>query len=573
MMSVKTNQFWRKWLPYDWLTRAGLSDDVVAGIITGLILIPQALAYASLAGLPAHIGLYASLLPPMVYAIFASSKTMSVGPVSVAAIMIADAYRAAAVHTTADAVTVSITLAFEIAIILWILRALKLGVINSLLSHTVLSGFTSAAAILIIFSQLDKITGVNLGELGATFTNGNYDVLINPYTLATGVAFIIGAIILKKLLSSAPGKPLFGFIAKLIPLAILILGIVAVNIFPDTANIKIVGAIPSPLPNFKWVVADLSTWRLLIPPALAIALIAYIESLSVARILAEKNHQRVDANKELFALSAANLASGLSGSMPVAGGFSRSMVNDASGAKTQRATLVTVGVILLAALFAKSFMENIPYFALAAIIILAVAPLIDLKTLKHTWRYDQGDALVIAVTFFGVLSIGLEFGLLLGVLSAFILYFKRTLQPHIAELGRLPGRTEYRNILRHSTEQDDKILILRIDENLYFANIDLIETTVLSRVALHKNLEHLILVLNATNHIDSHALHRLETLTSTLRDLHIAVHCVEVKGPLQDRLRKVNFEQRLSAGHFFMTIQDVIDYIHSDQSTKANITQ
>lgn len=554
-----------------WFTYSGLSDDIIAGVITGLVLIPQALAYASLAGLPAHIGLYASLLPPIVYALFASSNAMSVGPVSVAAIMVADAYRQAAVQTSADAISVSVVLSLEVGAILLLLRALKLGMMNSLLSHTVLSGFTSAAAVLIILSQFDKIVGASAADLLARFFHNATAAPVNSYTLIIGAGLLTFAVVARKLLLANSGSwPAFA--TRLLPLVLLIAGVALVAHPEVRAHIAIVGPIPAIFPSFQFTLADLDTWRLLLPSALAIALVGYIESLSVARILAAKRHESIDANRELLALGAANFASGFSGAMPVAGGFSRSMVNHASGAKTQRATLVTVAVIVLAALFARNFIENIPLVVLAVVITLAVAPLIDLKTLRDTWRYDHAEAIVIAITFAAVLLVGLEFGLLLGVLSAFVLYFKRSLQPHIAELGRLPGRSEYRNILRYQTHTDEAILVLRIDENLYFANIGLIESQILKTLSARKTIKHLLLVCNAVNHIDSHALHLLQRLVTRLHAMGVTIHFAEVKGPVQDRLRKAGFEQQLSARRFFFTIQDAVDYIHETQNNPEEET-
>lgn len=553
----------------EWLKAYGLGDDIIAGILTGLILIPQALAYASLAGLPAHIGLYAALLPPVVYALFASSQVMSVGPVSVAALMVADAYSNAAVQTSIDAISVSIVLAFEVGLILLILRMLRLGVMNTLLSHTVLSGFTSAAAILIIFSQLDKFIEADISVFLNDMFSISYSASIldaNHESLYIGLGLLTCAIGLLQMLGKEPDYKWQKMAKRLVPLLILVLGVFLVSLFQLANTLPLVGHIPSFFPQLVIPSIDFSLWKLLLPSALAIAFVAYIESLSVARVLASRRQERIDANRELLALGAANITAGFSGAMPVAGGFSRSMVNYSSGAKTQRATLVTVLVIILACTFAQTFIEKIPLVALAAIIIVAVFPLIDIKTFEHTWQYDKAEAAVIAVTFSSVLLIGLEFGLLLGVLSAFILHFKRSLKPHIAELGQLNDRPEYRNVLRYETRCDEDTLILRIDEVLYFANITLIEDLINDLLKTRQGVRHLILACNAVNHIDSHALDSLLHMVKRLSENDIDVHFSEVKGPIKDRLNRVGFEQQLASKYFFFTTQDAVNYIREHKS-------
>ena len=553
-------------------TNDDFKDDLIAGIITAILLVPQGIAYAMLAGLPPQVGLYASILPPAVYALLGTSRTLSVGPVSIAAIMIASALSAPEIQAFGDPVQMAIVLSMEASIILLTMSLFRMGSLVNFISHPVLTGFTTGAAVLIIFSQLSHLLGLpkklDCGWNVPCYFEQLSQVSTSSFSI--GLASIILLIVFGKPLSSflqkfGLSKTLITGITKCGPLIVIVLGtLVVMNMGLKTQGVATVGHIPSGLPELKLGILDYEIWKLLLTPALFIALIAYVESVAIAKVTANLRRQRINPNQELIALGGANFASSISGSMPVAGGFSRTMVNFSAGAKTQVAMLIAAALLALSVIFFSSWFEDIPKAGLAAIILIAIWPLVRLREIITTWRYDQGDGFAEILTFFGVLTFGIEAGLAIGIILTLLTYLWRTSHPHIAVIGRVAGTEHFRNICRHEVETWPSLLMIRIDENLTFANTGYVEDFIASELVKHDQAQNLVLICTAISHIDATALEMLENLIISLNQAGVTLHLAEVKGPVMDKLEQSSFLEKCQPGKiYFRTDEAVADLIGS----------
>jgi SulP family sulfate permease len=521
------------------------------------------MAFGLLAGLPAQTGLYASILPPIVYALLGTSRTLAVGPVSVAAIMVAQAL--AGLPAGADHLSSALLLALLSGVILFALGLARLGVLANFLSHPVLSGFTSAAAVIIIFSQLPNLIGLSLpghlpaAEVPAAVVAGLAH--LNLPTLGLGllsVALLLlsGAPLERALIRGGISRGRAGVIGKTAPLAVVAITTLLVAGFALDAQhgVAVVGTLPEGLPALALEIPAWSSLAQLMPAATLIAIVGYVESVSIAKTLANRRRQAVDPNQELLALGAANLAAGLSGGMPVAGGFSRTMVNYNAGARTQAAAIVTALLVAAVALFFTPLLAHVPKAALAAIIIVAVSRLIDGRTALAAWRYDRHDGAVLFATAAGVLLLGIEVGLTAGVVLSLLLYIWRASRPHLAVLGRLPGTEHFRNVKRyHDLERWPDLLLVRVDEHLSFANSTYLEQVLMEHVASAPALKHLVLVCSGINGIDFSALEMLMKLAASLKDAHVTVHLAEVKGPVMDKLRDTGLLALIEPGRVFLS--------------------
>ncbi|ERS12914.1 SulP family sulfate permease [Alloalcanivorax xenomutans] len=558
------------WLPASrWLAdyqRRDLSADGLAAVIVTLMLIPQSLAYALLAGVPAQMGLYASILPLVAYALFGSSRTLAVGPVAVISLMTAAAAGQVAGGDSATFLLATTVLALLSGLMLVGMGLLRLGWVANLLSHSVIGGFISASGLLIAASQLKHLLGIplhgdTLWALGASLLaqTGRIQwttVILGLLTLA----FLFWARSgLKSLLArtrlSASAADL---VSKAAPVLAVILTTLAVEgLDLRRAGVATVGAIPGGLPALSLPAFDAELWRALLLPALLISLIGFVESVSVAQTLAAKRRQRIDSNAELTGLGMANLASAVSGGFPVTGGFSRSVVNFDAGARSPLAGILTAMGIALTALFFTPWFQALPKATLAATIIVAVLSLVDLGALARTWRYSRADGLAMAVTMAGVLLMGVEVGVIAGVLSSLLLFLWRTGQPHVAELGQVPGTEHFRNVQRHQVQVSPSVLSLRVDESLYFANARHLEDQIYDCVMQRPQIRHVVLLCSAVNQIDASALDSLESLNQRLGDAGVTLHLSEVKGPVMDRLRRSPFPKHLH-GRIFLTHFDAL---------------
>ena len=535
--------------------RRVFTNDLVAAAIVTIMLIPQSLAYALLAGLPPVVGLYASILPLLAYALFGTSRTLAVGPVAVISLMTASAAGAVAAQGTAEYLEAAITLSALSGVMLAVLGFLGLGFLANLLSHPVISGFITASGILIATSQMKHIMGIRadgdtwpemLAAIAANVASAN------PWTLAIGIsatAFLVwvrtGA---KSFLVAIGLKPrLADILTKAGPVAAVAATIVAVIAFGlGGRGVPLVGDIPRGLPPFGFPSTDLDLIAQLWVPALLISIIGFVESVSVAQTLAAKRRQRIAPDQELVGLGAANIASAMSGGYPVTGGFARSVVNFDAGAETPAAGAYTAGGIALASLFLTPLLFNLPVAALAAVIIVAVLSLVDVRTAGRLWRYSKADFSAHAATIAMTLLAGVETGVIAGVVVGLLLYLWCASRPHAAIVGRVPGTEHFRNVERHAVLTLPHILSIRIDESLTYLNARWLEEYVLERVAERPALRHVILMCSAVNEIDASALESLEAIDHRLRDGDIRLHLSEVKGPVMDRLQHTHFLRELT---------------------------
>lgn len=544
--------------------RDWLAGDVTAGVITAIILVPQAMAYALLAGLPPEVGLYASVAPLVVYALLGTSRTLAVGPVAIASIMTASALGGLGLATTAETVAAALLLALMIGALLLTLGLLRAGFLVNFLSHPVIAGFTAAAALTIAVGQLKTVAGLDLPRahsmaesawaLAAALPRANLATVgLGAATIA--LLLVFSGPLVRWLTAAGLPAAAASAIGKTGPLATVALGagVVAGFDLDRIAGVGVVGDLPSGLPGLTVPPLDPGLARALLPSAILIALIGYMESVSVAKALASRRRQRIDPNRELVALGGANIGAAFSGGYPVAGGFGRSLVNFTAGANTQAAALLTAGLMVLAVAVLAPAFHYLPKAVLAANIVVAVLRLIDVDAFRESLRASRSDAVAMGLTFLAVLALGVEAGLLIGILSSMMLFLWHTSRPHVAVVGRVSGTEHYRNVKRFDVETDPKVLILRFDESPFFANAAHLEDRIMAAVADQPALSHVVLVCSAMNFIDMSALDTLEDLADNLREAGITLHLAEVKGPVMDRLRRTRFLDHLAPGRVFLT--------------------
>ena len=541
-----------------------LTSDAVAAIIVTIMLIPQSLAYALLAGLPAEMGLYASILPLVAYAIFGTSRALAVGPVAVVSLMTAAAIGNLGLSTPAEIAIAAGTLAFISGVILAVLGVLRLGFLANFLSPPVIAGFITASGVLIATSQLKHILGIqaggdNLVELIHSLFENQHAT--NPITMAIGlitVAFLFWVRKgLKPVLLSFGLKPrLADILAKAGPVGAVVATTLVVFVFDlENKGVKIVGDVPTGLPPLTLPSFSPSLWGQLFISALLISIIGFVESVSVASTLAAKKRQRIIPDQELVGLGASNIASAISGGYPVTGGFARSVVNFDAGSETPAAGAFTAIGIGLAALLLTPLLYFLPKATLAATIIVAVLSLVDFSILKKTWSYSKVDFAAVFATIVLTLGMGVEVGVSAGVILSVGLFLYKTSKPHVAEVGLVPNTQHFRNINRHNVETHPSVVTLRIDESLYFANASFLQDLVYDRIACDQPIRHIVLMCSAVNEIDMSALESLEAINLRLKDLGIKLHMSEVKGPVMDRLKRSHFLEEMT-GKIFLSQYD-----------------
>ena len=540
------------------------TSDLVAAVIVTVMLIPQSLAYALLAGLPAQVGLYASILPLVIYAVFGTSRTLSVGPVAVASLMTAAALAPLAEAGTAEYLAGAILLAVMSGLMLTLMGVLRLGFLANFLSHPVISGFITASGIVIAASQLKHLFGIQAN--GHNLLDIGHSLLVSLGNTNLPTLLIGGGALMFLLWSRRYLKPVLhrlglapraaDILTKTAPiLAVLVTALVAWALRLDEQGVRLVGEVPSGLPSFTMPSLDLGLWSQLAVSALLISVVGFVESVSVGQTLAAKRRQRIDPDQELIGLGTANLGSGLSGGMPVTGGFSRSGVNFDAGAETPAAGAYTAVGIALATLFLTPAIAWLPQATLAATIIVAVITLIDLPALGRTFRYSRTDFGAMLATILLTLGHSVEAGIIAGVALSIGLFLYRTSRPHSAVVGRVPGTEHFRNVLRHEVELCPKVTFLRVDESLYFANARFLEETVMDLVTREPELTDLVLVCPAVNLIDASALESLEAINERLRDAGVRLHFSEIKGPVMDRLKGTELLEHLGGRIFLSTYE------------------
>lgn len=541
-----------------------LSNDLIAAVIVTIMLVPQSLAYALLAGLPPEAGIYASIVPIILYAIFGTSRALAVGPVAVVSLMTAAAIGNIAETGTMGYATAALTLAFLSGAMLLAMGILRLGFIANFLSHPVIAGFITASGILIATSQIGHILGVKteghtlpeiLWSLWIGLGSANWITVLLGVSATTFLFWVRKG--LKPLLhKNGVGPRLADVLTKAGPVAAVVATTLAVWGFDlSEKGVKIVGSVPQSLPPFTIPDFSPSLVMQLVVPALLISVIGFVESISVAQTLAAKKRQRIDPDQELIGLGAANLGAAFTGGYPVTGGFARSVVNFDAGAETPAAGAFTAIGLAIAAVALTPLVFFLPKATLAATIIVAVLSLVDFSILKRSWTYSKDDFIAVAATILLTLTLGVETGVSAGVLLSLVLHIYKTTRPHIAEVGLVEGTEHFRNILRHPVKTDPALLSVRIDQSLYFANARFLEDFIYKRVMGHSEIKDVVLMFPAVNEVDLSALESLEAINSRLKDVGIRLHLSEVKGPVMDRLKRSHLLEELT-GEVFLSQYD-----------------
>ena len=544
--------------------RDAFISDAVAAVIVTIMLIPQSLAYALLAGLPAEMGLYASILPLVAYAVFGTSRALAVGPVAVVSLMTAAAIGNLGLTDAASVALAAGTLAFMSGALLTVMGVMRLGFLANFLSHPVIAGFITASGLLIATSQLKHIFGVEthghtlpqiLGSLLSHLGDVSLPTLVIGVSTTAFLFWVRKG--LKPMLLGFGLKPRLADLgAKAGPVAAVAVTTLAVwGLGLQNWGVKIVGAVPQGLPPLTMPSFSPSLWSDLFVSAVLISVIGFVESVSVAQTLAAKKRQRIEPDQELIGLGTSNIAAAVTGGYPVTGGFARSVVNFDAGAETPAAGAFTAIGILLAALLLTPLLYFLPKATLAATIIVAVLSLVDFSLLKRAWGYSKVDFAAVAATILLTLGFGVEIGVSAGVLISIALHLYATSRPHVAEVGLVPNSQHFRNIHRHAVETLPHVVTLRVDESLYFANARFLEDYVSARVVCDEPLSDVILMFSAVNEVDLSALESLEALNLKLKDMGTRLHLSEVKGPVMDRLKRSHFLADLT-GHVYLSQYD-----------------
>ena len=540
--------------------KADLRGDLSAGLTVAVMLIPQSMAYAMLAGLPPIVGLYASVAPLVIYALFGSSRQLAVGPVALDSLLVAAAI-APIVQRVGGGVALYVQLAVMLALMVGVIElvmgAARLGFIVNFLSNPVISGFTSAAALVIGLSQLKHLLGIELPRSARFHTlaleSAGHLGELHPATALIGVVAVALLVGLKR------WKPAFPA-----PLVAVAAGTLATwGLGLSDAGVAIIGEIPRGLPAPGAPALDLSYARELLPSALLIALIGFMEAISVGKAFARKNRYAIAPNQEFAALGLANIAGSLFGAYPVSGGLGRTAVNAQAGARTQLASLIAAALVALSLLLLTPLFYYLPRAVLGAIVIVAVAGLIDLKEIARLWRIKKVDAGLALLTLAATLLLGIQQGIALGIGASLALFIFRTTRPHTAVLGRLPGTDVYRNLKRFPEAREiPGVLILRVDAAFYFANVEYLKDLVNDLVLAEcESLHALVVDASSINDLDSSAAQALEEIIDQLQAENIALYLAGAKGPVRDVLHTTGLWDRLGETHFPFTVQQAIDAI------------
>ncbi|MBS1160385.1 MAG: sulP [Proteobacteria bacterium] len=547
--------------------RQRLAEDLVAGLIVAFLALPQSLAYALLAGLPPQVGLYVSILPAIAYAWVGSSMVQAVGPVAITAIMTYTVLQPLATPGTPEYAGLAASLALLSGVLLTIGSLLRLGFLSQLLSRPVIQGFISGSAVLILLSQSRHLLGL---ESGSDSWPGLWAALLAQLAGGLGPAALIGLVALAVL---ALGRTLLEhalvrcgmaaarakFIVRLLPLMVIAAASAVVLHFNlEARGIAVVGPLASGLPDFHWFLPDHASLGKLAVPAMLLALVGMVQNIAMAQALAIKRHERVDANSELLGLGAANMVAAVYGGMPVGGGVSRSALNVAAGAQSPLASIVTAATMGVIVYALASFFSHLPLAALAASIMVAAFSMIDLKSWREAWAYDRADGLAWLGTAGGVVFLGLERGIGLGIMLSLTTLLLRASTPHIARLGRIPGSEHFRNTDRHAVETLPEVVFLRIDESLFFGNQSAVEARIASELLETPTLRHVVLVMSAVNRVDTTAMEMLCDINRDLDERQIHLHLAEVKGPVHDRLHHSRLWPALS-GQVFLSVNEAFE--------------
>jgi len=537
----------------EWLRnykREDLKGDLTAGLIVAIMLVPQGMAYAMLAGLPPVVGLYASTLPLIVYVLFGSSRQLAVGPVAMMSLLVFAGASPLAPPGSEKYVSLVLLLSLMVGVIQFCLGLFRAGFIVNFLSHAVISGFTSAAAILILLSQLHHLFGIpsSGGHSAMTVLKGVIQGMggFHPATLGIGLASIVILVIFKRKRPNFPA-----------PMVVVAAGTLVVYFFGlDQSGVKIVGHVPKGLPSFSASEWSLGSLEVLFPAALTILFIGFMESISIAGWVAAREKYKIDSNRELVGLGLANVTASFFSAYPVTGGFSRTAVNYQAGAKTGLASLITAAIILLTLLFFTSFFYHLPHAVLAAIVAVAVAGLIDVKGARHLLDLRKMDGWTTILTFVATLVLGSEKGIMAGVAFSLFVFIWRSSHPHTAELGYLEGEDVFRNVRRFpEAKLYPEALILRVDASLYFANMAFLEDFLRRRIVEKPDVKWILMELSGVNDIDAVAVDRMSDIMDNYREQGIQFVFAGMKGPVRDLVSKAGWREKYGKQCEYLSLQ------------------
>ncbi|WP_108867311.1 SulP family inorganic anion transporter [Aquimarina aquimarini] len=537
--------------------RSVFKADSIAGVTVGVILIPQAIAYALLMGVSPIYGLYACLVPLLLYAVFGTSRQLSIGPVAVTAILVMSGVSQLAEPFTEEFIELVVFSGFLIGVLQLIMSALRMGFLVNLISQPVISGFISAAAIIIIVSQLEQGLGLNIPDFKHTYETIGYAIYhlseVNLITLGICLFSIIGITVLKKWKNSFPGALMVLVVTTLI------------TYFFDLENkgVALIKDVPSGLPSFAIPEMSYDTMVALIPSVLTVTFIGYVGSIGIAKSMEmKKRDHTIRPNQELFALGIAKVIGAFFQAVPSSGSYSRTAINDKAGAKTTVSSFVAALMVIFSLLFLTSFFYYIPKAVLAAIILVSVLGLINFSEANYLFRLRRRDFIVMIITFVGTLVFGVENGIFIGVVLSFVFLQYYSARPHIAELVNIPQTTYYRNINRFpDAVQSEVYLIIRFDNQLYFGNSSYFKDAILEFVSKRKPLPSFLILDNTNMHdIDSTGLHVLEDIQQYLDGLDIQLLMVGTIGPVRDFLKRSGFTDELGENRYYLTISDAVDY-------------
>ncbi|MCL6245244.1 MULTISPECIES: SulP family inorganic anion transporter [Acinetobacter] len=561
-MSDLKPHFLQKFPAWQWLqhySTVKFKSDVLASLIVIAMLVPQGMAYSMLAGLPPIMGLYASILPMIVYALIGGSSTLSIGPVAIISMMTFATLNPLFEVGSPVYIEAATLLALMVGLISLMLGVLRFGFLIQLISHPVIKSFIIASALLIALGQFKFLVDVplkanNIPEF--VLSLWEYLSLTHFASLIFGVLAILFLIYVPKMLATQSIQSRFGstaFLSKALPLILVVISIASVMLFDlQNVGIKTVGEIPSGFPPLSFPHWNWELVQTLLPGATMIAMISFVESLSIAQATALQQRSQLNSNQELVALGLANLSAGVSSAFPVTGSLSRTVVNADAGAKTPMAGVLSSLLIIVVSLYFTGFFQDLPLVILAATIIVSIWKLVDFKPFVDTWRYSKADGIAMWVTFFGVVCIDISTGLIIGIISTFILLLWRISRPHIAVIGLVEGTQHFRNVQRHHVYTAPHILSLRIDENISFLNANTLKGFLINEVSENIDLEHVVINCSSVSSIDLSALEMLEDLNAELSKLDIRLHFSEVKGPVMDKLQHSKLLTHLS-GQIFLT--------------------
>ncbi|MDO9619760.1 MAG: sulfate permease [Pseudomonas sp.] len=548
--------------------------DLLAACLVCLLLVPQALAYAQLAGLPAVAGLYASILPLVVYALIGASPgvALSFGPVAVLSLMTAAALAPVAAAGSAAYLVAATTLTLLVGVLLLLMGLLRMGFVANFLSHPVISGFVSGSALLIAVSQFKYLLGISVDGLTLLqVLPGLYAQLpaLHLPTLLLGLGSLALLVLLRNLGLFGLPETLALRIRQLSALLLMLLAMALGALLQlEASGVRVVGTVAAGLPPLALPSLELGLLRELLPAAVLIALVGFVESVSIAQSLAMRKRQSVNPDLELLGQGAANVAAACSGGMPVAASFSRSALALQSNVATPLVGVFAAGLMLAAVLGLAPLLQHLPQTVLAASIIVAVLGLIDLPSIRRTWRYSRQEGAAQLATLLGVLLHGVEAGIVLGVGLSLLLFLWRTSRPHMAVVGQVPGSEHFRNVERYKVVESPSVLSLRVDESLYFPNARYLEERIAALIATRSGVRHLVLMCSGVNLIDASALDTLEAISERLYSAGVQLHLAEVKGPVMDRLRRSDFFERFT-GQVFVSQYQALRTLDAESTARA----